>query len=852
MYRLIFNSIINICSFFIHLSKIFFGAISDFLGQRFFGGRFSNYPVEKATFFWGRFFNYAVEIYLCVVNDMHMRDNLVCISVRDLIEFILKHGSLDSSSVVSSSRAILGTRAHKKIQKSMGENYISEVSLKHICTFENICFAVEGRADGIIENIDLVIVDEIKSTTVPLDLIEENFNLLHLAQVKCYAYMYAFDKSLSAIGTQLTYYNLDTKETKRFLQTFSFQELEYFFNDIASKYVSWIRFYMEWCILRDGSLKKLVFPFEEYRTGQRELAVNVYKSILNSSKLFVNAPTGIGKTISTLFPSLKAMGEGLVTKIFYITAKTITRTVAESAVNNMHLSDTRIKCITLTAKDKICFCESTECTPSYCPYAEGHFDRVNHAIWDALHSEDIFTRDIIEVFAKKHRVCPFEFSLDLTSWMDVIICDYNYIFDPTVALKRFLDAKDFVLLVDEAHNLPDRAREMFSAVLSKKNILAAKKAIPKSYSAIRGTLSKLNSYFLDIKKDYFESNLPYIKKEIPADIYPLLRKLINLCDKEFQKPGKSSIQSALIELYFESYTFLKVFDFYDDKYITYATNENADIILKLFCIDPSYLLGDTIVKFKSVIFFSATLLPIDYYKYLLCGTEDKAIRLCSPFDKKQSLRLIATDISTRYQHRSQSYTQICGYIQQVVDNIPGNYFVFFPSYKYLLDVYHCFIDLYGSDYALHVQSPNMDEEQREVFLSYFKENPDRSHIGFCVLGGLYSEGIDLKYDRLIGVIVVSVGLPQLCLERTLIENYFSETRKNGYHYAYTYPGINKVFQAVGRLIRTEEDKGIILLIDDRFNSSLYKGLFPPEWSPYHLVTSGSISNFLGRFSNYAD
>lgn len=784
---------------------------------------------------------------------MRICENTVFVSVRDLIEFILKSGSLDSSSVVSSSRAVLGTKAHKKIQKSMGDNYTSEVILKHTCTYDDISFVIEGRADGVIENIDLIIIDEIKSTTVSLDRIEEDYNALHLAQVKCYAFMYAFEKELPTIGAQLTYYNLDTKETKRFLKLYDYSVLDTFFKNITDQYASWIRFYINWCSLRDASLKLLVFPFDKYRAGQRELAVHVYKSIVNASKLFVNAPTGIGKTISTLFPSLKAMGEGQVSKIFYITAKTITRTVAENAINNICLSGTRVKCITLTAKDKICFCETTNCTPSHCAYAEGHFDRVNDAIWDALNCNDLFTRDVIESFAKKHRVCPFEFALDLALWVDIIICDYNYIFDPTVALKRFLDARDYVLLVDEAHNLPDRARDMFSASLSKKKVLTAKKDLPKSYSEIKAALTKINSYLLNIKKDYFENNLAYIKKDTPKDIYPLLRKFINLCDKQFQKSSRAAIDNDLLNLYFEVYTFLKLLDFYDEKYITYANNESGDVLLKLFCIDPSYLLGEIMAKFKSVILFSATLLPIDYYKHLLCGTEDMAIKLDSPFDESKALRLIATDVSTRYQDRSGSYSHICHYIKQVVDNHMGNYFIFFPSYKYLIDVYNCFIEIYGTPYAFHVQSSNMDEYEREYFLAQFEENPSSTHIGFCVLGGIYSEGIDLKYDRLTGVIIIGVGLPQLCLERSLIENYFNELGKDGYHYAYTYPGINKVFQATGRLIRTEQDTGIILLIDDRFNNPLYKNLFPTEWTPYYPVTLSSISPFLspfwGRFSN---
>lgn len=773
---------------------------------------------------------------------MRIADNSAYISVRDLIEFVLKQGNLDSS-FMSTSRAVLGTKAHKKIQKSMSQNYISEVPLKYTCVYDHLDFVIEGRADGVIENVDLIIIDEIKSTTTPLDIIGEDFNNLHWAQVKCYAFMYAADKNIDEIGAQLTYYHLDTKETKRFLKIFHFGELEQFFKELTDKYIIWINFYINWCSMRDGSLKLASFPFEKYRDGQRELAVQVYKRIINHSNLFVNAPTGIGKTISTLFPTLKAMGEGQVSKIFYVTAKTITRGVAESAVESMQKKGSRIKCITLTAKDKVCFCDTVNCSPIHCPYAEGHFDRVNEAIWDALNTEDLFTRDRIEYYARKHRVCPFEFALDLALWVDIVICDYNYIFDPSVALKRFLEASEYVLLIDEAHNLVDRARNMYSAALSKKKIANVRKPLVRS-SPIKKTLGKINNYLLDIKKDYFQNNLLFIKKEAPENLYLLLRQFISLCEKQFHNTAKQQIDTNLLELYFDIHFFLKILDIYDQHYITYSDNESSDIVLNLFCIDPSYVIGDIIAKFKSVILFSATLLPIDYYKYMLGNPDEAAIRIDSPFDNSKSLRLIAKDISTRYNDRTHSYAQISSYIKHIVDNCLGNYLIFFPSYKYLMDVYQFFKEKYPHEYHLHLQSSDMDEAQREAFLEQFEENPIHTHIGFCVLGGIYSEGIDLKYSRLIGVIVVGVGLPQLCLERRLIENYFNEIGKPGYHYAYTYPGINKVVQATGRLIRTDEDYGTMLLIDDRLNTPLYKNLLPPEWFPYHLVTLNSIESLL--------
>lgn len=759
---------------------------------------------------------------------MRITEGLVNISVRELVEFVLRSGSIYAS-FVSRARAVEGTKAHKKIQESMNANYEKEVKLVHEYKAKDITFVVEGRADGIITDLIAVTIDEIKSTRTSLDVIDEDFNPLHWAQAKCYAYFYANEHHLKDMNVRLTYYNLDTKETKHILKVYTYEELEAFFKEMIERYALWIRFYMDWSSERTGYLKALNFPFGTYRIGQRELAVNVYKSITSGNKLYVNAPTGIGKTISTLFPALKAMGEGHVGKIFYLTAKTITRTVAEKSVQMIYDRGTRVKAITLTAKDKICFLDERNCHPDFCRYADGHFDRVDEAVYDAITHTDLFTREVIEDYASKYNICPFEFSLDLAIYADVVICDYNYIFDPTVSLKRFLDQKDFVILVDEAHNLVDRAREMYSESISKNQLLSVRRSISKQYPTIAKEIGKLNEYMLSIRKDYIDLTGSMISKEEPIKFYRMLRQFINECDKKLQKGAMHKLPQDLLELYFRAYNFNKIYEFFDERYITYADQGEGDLILKLFCIDPSYLIGNMISMCKSVIFFSATLMPIDYYKYMLGGEGERAIALPSPFDTSRALKLIATDVSTRYQHRERSYEKICEYIVKVATAKVGNYMVFFPSYKYMKDVHTYFIAHYGN-FNLCMQDNNMDEEARESFLAGFEVNPTETKIGFCVLGGIFSEGIDLTEDRLIGVLVVSVGLPQIGLEKDLIKYHFEEREKEGYHYAYTYPGMNKVLQAVGRLIRTEKDKGVMVMIDDRFNSMLYSNLMPAEFS----------------------
>ena len=795
---------------------------------------------------------------------MKIIEGLVKISVRELVEFVLRQGSIVASgsmSAAGNNRAVIGTLAHKKIQESMEPNYEAEVKLIHECQIEDVVFVIEGRADGIIKDLMSVTIDEIKTTAAPLEYVDENFNHLHWAQAKCYAYFYAKDHGLHEMQVRLTYYNIDTKEIKHLQRGFFFEELEQFFTSVIRKYYKWIRFYLDWSKKRDRSLRELEFPFPSYRKGQREVAISVYKTIKQEGKLFVNAPTGIGKTISTLFPSLKAMGEGMGSKIFYLTAKTITRTVAEEGIIRLQKKGAQIKSITITAKDKICFCEKRECHPDFCQWANGHYDRVDDAVYEMLTHENILTREKIEAYARKYQVCPFEMALDLAIWADVVICDYNYVFDPNVSLKRFVDNSEFILLIDEAHNLVDRAREMYSAGLSKKQVLSTKKAlVGKEYSEIKRELNKINDYLLEVKRSYIEEVGVYISKEPPKTLYTLLRKFLAVCDKKLNQKG-SELPSEFMDFYFEAYNFNRCYEGFDSHYICYAEQKGSEVYVKEFCIDPSEAISSITKTSKSAIFFSATLLPIDYFKDMLGGREAVALNFESPFKEEHALRMVAADVSTRYKDREASLDSICNYIKKMISSKKGHYMVFFPSYKYMIDTYERLLELYVKnynsgnlfyknqdlcasfmektdardgilisgladyDFTLYKQEGEMSEEEREHFLGHFA-NIEEATLNFCVLGGIFSEGIDLTGEQLIGVAVVGVGIPQIGLERDLIKNYFDENEKAGYHYAYTYPGMNKVLQAIGRLIRTEEDKGVILLIDDRYKTALYQEMLP--------------------------
>lgn len=756
--------------------------------------------------------------------------NQVKIGIRNLVEFVMRSGDLDSR-FFGGNRALEGTKAHQKVQKCAGEEYSAEVYLSNTFEYEGFIFTIDGRADGIITEGSEVIVDEIKSTTRPLEIIDENYNSLHWAQAKCYGYIYALQNDIDNVIIQLTYFQIDTEQIKRIRKTFTIEELKTFFYKLIDLYLLWAKLTSDWNVTRNESIKALQFPFSTYRKGQRELAIAVYRTISENKRLFAQAPTGIGKTISTLFPTIKAVGEGSMSKIFYLTAKTITRQVAEEAFYKMSVGGLRFKVVTLTAKDKICFKEESNCNPDVCEYAKGHFNRVNEALMDILTNEDVLNREKIEEYAKKHKICPFEFSLDISIWADCIICDYNYAFDPRVYLKRFFEHNNesYAFLVDEAHNLVDRAREMFSAEINKSTFLDLKKKMKEKQPKISKALGKINKFMLDVKKE-LKTEKYRVDEEQPSDLYPLLRHFVTVSEDWLASNEKTEEHSELLELYFNVLAFIKISEMYDERYITYIEKNSKDVRLKLFCLDPSYLLGEAIKRGKSAVFFSATLTPLTYFRDILGGCEDDYImQLPSPFDKEKLCLCIADSISTKYKDRESTYGEIVDYIKVLVSQRCGNYLVFFPSYKYMNDVYSKFIDKYPEINTI-IQSNIMSENEREEFLDNFNKSTVDSLIAFAVLGGIFSEGIDLTGERLIGAIVVGVGLPQICLERDIIKSYFDTKNNSGFEYAYMYPGMTKVLQAAGRVIRTEADKGVVLLIDERFSYSYYQRLFPIEWS----------------------
>lgn len=865
---------------------------------------------------------------------------IIKISVRNLVEFILREGDIDNRHGRTASPEAMweGSRIHKRIQKSKGANYHAEVPLKIELSEGDYTLAIEGRADGIeitcdgerqldfsdnfnhltVEEDMHVTIDEIKGIYMNLDALDEPVGV-HRAQAMCYAYIYALQHDLAEISVQLTYCNLDTIELtktaflgnlKYFRETFSFAELAEWFTRLTDEYKKWADFQFAWQNLRQASIKKLEFPYA-YRKGQKELASDVYRTIARRKNLFIQAPTGVGKTISTVFPAVKAVGEGLGDKIFYLTAKTITGTVAKEAFELLRTRGYQAKIIWLTAKEKLCLCEEMDCNPVHCPYAKGHYDRVNDAVYNLLQKEDVFTREVILEQAREYRVCPFEMSLDTATWADDIIGDYNYVFDPNVYLKRFFaegTRGDYIFLVDEAHNLVERSREMYSAAIYKEDFLAVKKLLKpyrekhdrRAERVIRH-LEKCNRILLGYKREC-ENYVVY--ENIGTLIFALTRLAADL-DEYLQKSPDFPERREVNEFYLNLRNFMNIYELVDEHYVVYSEHEeDGRFKLKFYCVDPSLNLQERIDKGNATIFFSATLLPIQYYKSLLSTRRDNyAVYAQTAFSEEQRLLLFGNDVSSKYTRRGRAeYERIALYIEKTARAKQGNYMVFFPSYRMMQEVYDVFLEggetdemrpqeyfPEGAENAEIVEHPEeaeiaehpeeaeiaehpndaenpgdaepclwcmmqqtgMREAEREAFLQAFSGEASKrrggSLVAFCVLGGIFGEGIDLKKEQLIGAVIVGTGLPQISNEREILMRYYDERAGAGFDYAYRFPGMNKVLQAAGRVIRTTEDVGVIELLDERFLKSDYRGLFPREWEQRRICNVNEVEQMLAEF-----
>ncbi|GAA3410451.1 ATP-dependent DNA helicase [Paenibacillus hodogayensis] len=790
---------------------------------------------------------------------------IVEIAVRPLVEHVYRSGHIESG--FRTGEALTeGAKAHRAIQRNYGEADRMEVYVQGELALGEILYRIDGRCDGLLFGTQTeeseagrepeareavrelvagdappaaaVILEEIKSTGGSLEPIGEQTYPVHWAQAKCYAYLYAKAESLNSIRVRLTYVQRTTEEIKRFERTYSFQELERFVLEVLEAYDPYARQQLAHAGRREQSIKALAFPFSGYRQGQRKLAGAAYKSMVDKKRLFARAPTGTGKTISTLFPAVKAIGEGVLRRFFYITAKTTTRTAAEETLGLMRGQGLCLRSVTLTAKEKVCFQEEVRCDKEACPFADGYYDRINGALADLWSAETAVTREVVEAYARKHRVCPFEFSLDAAYAADAVICDYNYVYDPRISLKRLLEEqkRQTAILADEAHNLVDRAREMYSAVLAKAPFLELKRQTREANPALYAAVKAINDAFIALRKATgMTGGDAIILERAPESLPPLLEAFVVQAEAELTRAGETSYRLVLTDAYYAAQAYIRVAGYFNERYAVYAELERSDVRVKLLCVDPSEMLRQAGKGYRSQLFFSATLTPLSYYRDTLGGDgEDYAMAIPSPFRKEQ-LDVLLLPVSTRYRDRERSKTPIAAMLRRVIAERPGNMLVFFPSYEYMNAVYEQFAETPWNGGDVRVQQSGMTEDERDSFLAAFREDAERPLLAFAVMGGVFAEGIDLTGNRLTGVVVVGVGLPQFGGERDVIRRYYDEAGKNGFDYAYKFPGMNKVLQAGGRLIRTEQDHGILVLADDRFAWPDYEALLPEEWKPVTVM-----------------
>lgn len=776
---------------------------------------------------------------------------IVKVNVKEIVETVYRSGDLISETALLK-RAEIGALIHREHQARYLEGERSEVYIEYADQVDGHEVVITGRIDGLIRVGGRIVIEEIKSTTWELDVLDENTVPAHLAQAKMYAYCYLKQNQLPDIAVRLTYVHVESKQVKILDFTYSEEELYDFYLVTLRLYIDWLEQIDRHEAEREKSLAGLQFPFPEYRAGQKDLIDAVYRNILNREILYAIAPTGVGKTIATLYPALKAINKK-DQKVFYLTAKNLGKKVALDTVNLMMEKGLKCKVIEITAKETACFQKTKDCVAEKCPYARDYYGKLFAALRDIYCNEDMFIKEALAEYAEKHRLCPFEFSLDLSYYADIIICDYNYVFCPLTHLQRYFEVGAKyrpILLIDEAHNMPPRNRAMYSGIVAEKQVNLLRRLIGvagEEYArACDELLARLDAYRRTISdEDYLV---------VPADwgFVEAVKQLVMVMSDALDEHRDLPRRSDIITLVFELIRFYTVADYFDENFVFALSNDKDEFAVKIDCLDAGKFVLRTIREMTlSSVFFSATLYPLTYYMKTLTEGEGNDVAIPSPFDTERLKVIVLPTISTRYRNREQSIEAIIDAIRVLAGSRPGNYITFFPSYAYM-ELVRAQLSAYNLDFSLIVQNPDFTPREREEVIELFRNNKE-TQVGLFVMGGMFSEGIDYLGDMLNGVIVIGVGLPHVGGYNDAAKEYYDQKLGQGFDFAYTYPGFAKVVQAVGRVIRSEEDYGVAILIDDRFAYRKYQSLFPEQWRNLTWVNdtfalSEELRSFWRRFA----
>ena len=740
-------------------------------------------------------------------------------SVRALVEFTL-HGT-DIRPMGSMKDMQEGMLGHKARQSLLGDGWEAEVSLAMTVPMEDDAeLLLTGRMDAFCDA-DVPIIEEIKlwqRKEPPLAPFEA-----HEMQAVCYGHMLCQTRGIDNVLIRVVYVDRRGKVHGQFDTPLTAEECRTRFLSVYEPWARRMRLLNHHRRERDASLRHLVFPFDAYRPGQREMAVQVYTAVKLGRRLFASMPTGTGKSIAALFPALKALGEGLTGQVYYLTARTTQRQGPLEALSRMRQQPLHLWTLTLDAKDKQCPAR-TVCHPDWCPRAKGHFLRDGEAI-DRMMEEDDWSPERIRAIAEEYQLCPFEFSLSLAEMADLTICDYNYALDPAVHIQRIFDRGGQVtLLIDEAHNLLSRVRDMLGGEVDGGRIRRLRTVVGKAagrkhplYKAMTALLNALDDLSLPEEED--EGRLPELPRSLDEAVDDVASCLLEATTEKFpwEEAGEKITDTTMALL-----GFMRARRRDPEEYAWLWQGQKTRTVTA-FPLEVGTYLQETTAPMCGVVCFSATMEPLDDMKKLLGGTEEDAcFAMPSPFPE-ENLLVLQQSVNTRYQHRAASAQVIASHIRLLAESRPGRYMAFFPSFAFLQQTAE-----HLKDFDCQVQWRGMDDAARKAFLAPYRED-GAPVMSLCVMGGIFSEGIDLPGRALDGVIIVGVGLPQVNIFQETLRAHYEETLGHGFLYAYQIPGMQKVAQAVGRVIRTETDRGVAMLLDDRYLQSDYRRLMPAHW-----------------------